>query len=48
MLYAVPDTTAETAVEAALLDKVGRFGVQIMTDGDRRLLMNDALNYLYF
>ena len=34
-LYAVPDTTAETAAKIALLDWVGRFGVplQIMTDG---------------
>ena len=34
-LYAVPDTTAETAAKVALIDWVGRFGVplQIMTDG---------------
>jgi len=34
-LYAVPDTTAETAAKVALLDWIGRFGIplQIMTDG---------------
>ena len=49
-LYAVPDTTAETAAKIALLDWVGRFGVplQIMTDGGTQFVNELETNCPYF